>query len=85
MPWDIDIQNNMSKRLKKLKILFVLKYDAWRVRFRLLKRNMILIKRILYMLDNIDTNYVTVTNSDVNLFKDSNITTPIELYNDFKN
>lgn len=37
------------------------------------------------MLDNIDTNYVTVTNSDVNLFKDSNIATPIELYNDFKN
>jgi len=43
------------------------------------------VKRILYMLDNIDTNYVTVTNSDVKLFKDGYIPTPIELYNDFKN
>ena len=43
------------------------------------------VKRILYMLDNIDTNYVTVTNSDVKLFKDRYIPTPIEVYNDFKN
>lgn len=41
------------------------------------------VKRILHMLDNIDTNYVTVTNSDVQLFNKGYIPTPIELYNDF--
>ena len=40
-------------------------------------------KRIIFMLDNIDTSCVTVTNSDVKLFNNGYIPTPIELYNDF--
>ena len=35
------------------------------------------------MLDNIDTNYVTVTNADVKLFDNGYIPTPLELYEDF--
>lgn len=38
------------------------------------------VKRIIFMLDNIDTNYVTVTNADVKLFEDNYIPTPLELY-----
>ena len=34
------------------------------------------------MLDNIDTNYVTVTNSDAKLFKNGYIPTPLELVED---
>ena len=40
-------------------------------------------KRIIFMLDNINTSYVTVTNSDVKLFDNGYIPTPLELYNDF--
>lgn len=39
-------------------------------------------KRILFMLDEIETNYVTATNADVKLFKDGYIPTLIELYED---
>lgn len=41
------------------------------------------VNRIIYMLDNIDTNFVTVTNSDVRLFDNSYIPTPLELYKEF--
>ncbi len=40
-------------------------------------------KRILFMFDNIDTNYVTVTNTDAKVFKDGYIPTPIELYKEY--
>jgi len=40
------------------------------------------VKRILYLFDHIDTNYVTATNADAKLFNKSYIPTPIELYND---
>ena len=40
-------------------------------------------ERIVFMLDNIDTNCVTVTNSDVKLFDNGYIPTPLELCNDF--
>lgn len=41
------------------------------------------VKRIVFMLDNIDTNYVTVTNADVKLFDNGYIPTPLELYEEF--
>ena len=41
------------------------------------------VKRIVFMLDNIDTNYVTVTNADVKLFDNGYIPTPVELYEEF--
>jgi len=41
-------------------------------------------KRILYLFDNIDTNYVTVTNADAKLFSRGGIPTPLELYEDFR-
>ena len=37
-------------------------------------------KRIIFMLDNIDTSFVTVTNHDEKLFDNSYIPTPYELY-----
>lgn len=37
-------------------------------------------KRILFMFDCIGTNYVTVANTDVKLFKDRYVPTPIELF-----
>ena len=40
------------------------------------------VKKILWMLDNIDTNYVTVTNSDAKLFENGYIPTPLELVED---
>ena len=40
-------------------------------------------KRIVFMLDNIDTNYVTVTNNDIKLFDNGYIPTPFELYKEF--
>ena len=41
-------------------------------------------KRILFMLDNIETNCVTVTNADAKLFYGGNIPTALELYNDYR-
>lgn len=43
------------------------------------------VKRILFMFNNIDTNYVTITNEDAKLFPDGYIPTPQELYEDFIN
>ena len=40
-------------------------------------------KRILFMLDNIDTSCVTVTNADAKLFDNGYIPTPLELYKEF--
>ena len=39
-------------------------------------------KRIIFMLDNIDTNYLTVTSSDVKRFENGYIPTPLELVED---
>jgi len=41
------------------------------------------VKQIYELLDNIDTNYVTVTNADVKLFDNGYIPTPIELYKEY--
>ncbi len=41
------------------------------------------VNRILFMLDLIDTNYVTITNAVKKLFDNSYIPTPLELYQDF--
>ncbi|MBQ4515914.1 MAG: hypothetical protein II978_03890 [Clostridia bacterium] len=41
------------------------------------------VNRILFMLDLIDTNYVTVTNTVKKLFDNGYIPTPLELYQDF--
>ena len=41
------------------------------------------VKRIVYMLDNIDTSFVTVTNSDTKIFSNGYIPTPLELYKEF--
>lgn len=41
------------------------------------------VKRLITMLDDIDTNYVTVTNADVKLFDSGYIPTPYELYKEF--
>lgn len=43
------------------------------------------VKRIIYMLDLIDTNYVTITNKDCEVFENNYIPTPYELYQDFVN
>ena len=43
------------------------------------------VKRILWMFDNIGTNYVTITNENAKLFKDCYIPTPLELYEEFIN
>lgn len=43
------------------------------------------LKRILWMFDNIDTNYVTVTNADAKLFENGYIPLPIDLYKEFIN
>ena len=43
------------------------------------------VKRILYMFELIDTNYVTITNEDAKVFPDGYIPTPLELYEDFVN
>ena len=40
------------------------------------------VKHITYLLDCIDTNYVTITNNDAKLF-DGYVPTPLELYEDF--
>ena len=40
-------------------------------------------KRILFMLDNIDTNCLTVTGADAKLFDNGYIPTPLELYEEF--
>lgn len=40
-------------------------------------------KKIIFLLDCIDTNYVTITNTDAKLFDRGYIPTPLELYNDF--
>ena len=41
-------------------------------------------KRLLYLFDLIDTNYVTITNKDYKIFGNQYIPTPMDLYNDFK-
>ena len=41
------------------------------------------VKRIIFMLDNIETNYLTVTNADKKLFDNGYIPTPLELYEEF--
>ena len=41
------------------------------------------VKRIIYMLDNIDTSYVTVAHSDEKLFDNGYIPTPLELFHEF--
>lgn len=41
------------------------------------------LKRLIFMLDNIDTNYVTITNTDGKLFDNGYIPTPLELYKEF--
>lgn len=43
------------------------------------------VKRILYMLDVIETNYVVATNDDANCFRAQYIPTPLELYMVFYN
>ena len=40
------------------------------------------LKRLVFMLNNIDTNYVTVTTADVKLFYNHYIPSPLELYNE---
>lgn len=42
------------------------------------------IKKIIYMLDNIDVNYVTATSETAKLFNKAYIPTPIELFYDYK-
>ncbi len=41
------------------------------------------IKRFITLLDDIDTNYVTITNEDKKVFDDNYIPTPYELYQNF--
>lgn len=41
------------------------------------------IGKIVFMLNNIETNYVTITNSDAKLFRNGYIPTPLELYKEF--
>ena len=41
------------------------------------------VKKLTTMLDDIDTNYVTVTNVDIKLFDSGYIPTPYELYKEF--
>lgn len=41
------------------------------------------VKRIIYMLNNIDTSYVTVAHSDEKLFDNGYIPTPLELFHEF--
>lgn len=41
------------------------------------------VKRIIYMLDNIETSYVTVSHSDEKLFNNGYIPTPLELFKEF--
>ena len=42
------------------------------------------VKNIVHLLDDIETNYVTVTTSDSKLFEDRCIPTPLELFKEYR-